>query len=403
MADITRGFKSVPDLTTQGIGVHPDADPLVVARPRVERPVPGIQWTGMVGRACAVIRLPRADKWNGKLMIGATPAVRSEYSLDLLLSDIVLQHGYAYAACDKGTPLLTLRNPERQITEWPECYYQLTQEALKAVQSTYGTKPSRVYISGVSNGGYVTRVMLERHPELFDGGVEWEGVMWSETGRHLLTYLPVYLENYPIYCNWRGDRTDSERHRAFEQLLDAGLHPLSEPHWSQYFMVYWIVSLWLYGRNLDPEWEPFRAEWSNEWLSDPTPLFYPWAERQSVLAERIRPIANSGQLTKPLLSVAGNWDCLVSYQHHAAAYSELVKSKGCGDFHRMYEINRGNHVEGFLRTEPGNQQPVHPFYEAAIHYLEEWVEQGSKPPSSGVYDDIRSFAGDIPLFTVKTS
>lgn len=399
MADMTPVFKHVVDLTTNGFGVHIDAEPLVVKRPRIDAAVPGLHWEGKVGAARALIRLPDAHLWNGKLMIGATPAVRSEYSLDLLLSDIVLQQGYAYAACDKGTPLLTLRDPHRRMTEWPACYHQLTEVATRAVVSTYGCAPNRTYISGISNGGYITRVMLEQYPELFDGGVEWEGVLWNPDGRHMLTCLPVYVEDYPVYCNWRGDRTHSERNRALDRLLEAGLHPSSEPYWSQYFMFYWLVSLWLYGRNLDVDWPAFKLDWSNDWLRDPSPLAYPWQARAENLAPRIREIANTGRVGKPLLSLAGNWDCLVSYRHHAAAYATLVQKAGCGGNHRLYEIDRGNHVDGLLRTDPGQQQPVHAYYEASLHYLENWVENKVMPPSSGLYGTIKSFAGELDLFT----
>lgn len=399
MADLTPFFTHVADLTTNGIGVHIDAEPLVLRRPRIDKPVPGVQWTGELGESRAVIRLPDLEQWNGKLMIGATPAVRSEFSLDLLLSDIVLQRGYAYAACDKGTPMFTLRNPHRQMSEWPACYKSLTEAATQAVAQTYGAKPRRTYISGVSNGGYITRVMLEKYPELFDGGVEWEGVMWRPDDRHLLTCLPVYVHDYPVYCNWRGDRTDSERSRALDRLLEAGLNPSSEPYWSQYFMLYWIVSLWLYGRNLDPEWSAFDLEWSNDWLQDPSPLVYPWKERVSELSPRIAKIANNGRLEKPLLSVAGNWDCLISYRYHAYGYATLVADAGFGDQHRMYEIDRGNHVDGLLRTEQGQQQAVHPYYEAALIFLEQWVEKGILPPDSGSYGRIDAFAKNLDLFT----
>ncbi|WP_211227370.1 tannase/feruloyl esterase family alpha/beta hydrolase [Alicyclobacillus contaminans] len=399
MEDNVPAFKPAEDLTTNGWGVDADAEPLVERRPRIERPIPGGWWTGTVGGSRAVVRLPEAALWNGKLMIGATPAVRNEFSLDLLLSDIALQRGYAYAACDKGTPGLVLRDPDRQMTEWPENYRQLTEFAKSAVRTHYGQPANKVYISGVSNGGYITRIMLERFPELFDGGVEWEGVLWQSEGRHLLTCLPVYVQQFPVYANWRGDSTSSERHAALEALLAAGLHPETEPYWPQYFMMYWLVSLWLYGRNLDPDWAPFAAPWDNRWLQDPSPLAYPWADRLDVLARRIEPIANTGHLTKPLLSVAGNWDCLVAFPHHAQAYARLVESRGAAHWHRLYEIERGNHVDGMLRGHRGRQQAVHPSYEAALHHLEAWVERGIVPPPSGRFGTVSAFAGDVTLYT----
>ncbi len=343
-----------------------------------------------------MVRLPDVSQWNGKLLIGGTPAVRNEFSLDWLLSDIVLQRGYAFASCDKATPGFTLRDPLRSMAEWEEAYIGLVDQARQLVGKYYGQDASRTYIAGVSNGGYVVRIMLERHPELFDGGVEWEGVFWHPEGRHLMTTLPVYVCDCPIYWNWRGDRTTSERNAALERLMAAGLAKESSPFWNDYFMIYWVVSLWLYGRSLDTGWKPFAAEWSNDWLRDPLAIAdYPWQERADQLTERIRPIANTGRLTKPLLSVAGNWDCLVPFVHHAAAYAELVRKQETADYHRMYEIEGGNHVDGLLRGGIHGQQPVQPYFEAALYHLEDWVERGVEPPVSGRYSTVVSFTDKV--------
>lgn len=157
-------------------------------------------------------------------------------------------------------------------------------------------------------------------------------------------------------------------------------------------MVYWVVSLWLYGRSFDPTWEPFSLPWSNEWLRDPSPLAdYPWQERLGIMAERIAPIANTGKLAKPMLSVAGNWDCLVPYRHHAAAYAEAVQKQGAGELHRLYEIQGGNHVDGMLRNSLQGQQPVQPYFEAALYHLEDWVERGKLPPVAGLYERVEDF------------
>ena len=392
----TSELLQVADLTTATSGAHPDAEALVYLAPKVTKQVPGTVWTGKVGNANAIVRMPHPDLWNGKLMVGGSPAVRSEYALDLLLSDIVLQQGYAFAACDKATPGLVLRDPARSMEEWTDSYGQLQEKALSLLSESYHRLPERIYISGVSNGGYITRRMLELHPDWYDGGVEWEGVLWHPETRHLLTLLPVCVEDYPVYANWRGDRTNQERNRAFERLQDAGLHPDSAPYWGTYFMTYWVVSLWLYGRNLDPEWEPFARDWSNGWLRDPSPLCgYPWEERREILAQRIAPISNTGKLEKPLLSVAGNWDCLVPFRHNAKAYEEMVLEAGSGQWHRLYEIEAGNHVDGLLRDNRGKQQPVLPYYEAALHHLEQWVEGGKLPPESGLYHSVTQFTPRI--------
>ncbi len=202
------------DLSTAGIGINEEALPLVYRKPYIMHKVPGRQLTGVIDNASCVMRFPEKDRWNGKMIIGATPAVRNAFSLDLLLSDIILQKGYAYAACDKATPGLTLRDSSRSMEEWLESYYKLTLEAGRKTVQSYGREADQIYITGVSNGGYVTRAMLERFPELYTGGVEWEGVLWAPKERHLLATLAEWVKAYPVYADLTGGTVQTEKWRC---------------------------------------------------------------------------------------------------------------------------------------------------------------------------------------------
>ena len=60
-----------------------------------------------------LLRLPK--EWNGKLVVGGASGTRSEFNGDLVISDYVLQKGYAYASQNKGTlnsRLASKSNPE---------------------------------------------------------------------------------------------------------------------------------------------------------------------------------------------------------------------------------------------------------------------------------------------------
>ena len=57
------------------------------------------------------------------------------------------------------------------------------------MQARYGHRPRHTYAVGTSNGGYQVRRAIETAPELFDGGVDWEGTFVDPQGPNLLTDL----------------------------------------------------------------------------------------------------------------------------------------------------------------------------------------------------------------------
>src|SRR3954464_1775533 len=76
-------------------------------------PIPGIQVDGSFPDTSTtntyhgwnhdsqfVLRFP--DKWNGKLVVTGAPGVRKQFAVDRLISDFVLDRGYAFASTDKG-------------------------------------------------------------------------------------------------------------------------------------------------------------------------------------------------------------------------------------------------------------------------------------------------------------
>lgn len=147
------------------------------------------------------------DHWNGGLVITGAPGIRKQYSLDVLISDYVLSEGFAYAAIDKGNSGNTFfqdsttpgKSPGDSIAEWNARVTQLAVAAKATVAQVYDQGPGHTYVTGISNGGYLTRWQLENHPELYDGGGDWEGTLFRSDGPNLFTYLPVALRSYPTY------------------------------------------------------------------------------------------------------------------------------------------------------------------------------------------------------------
>ncbi|MGH8968818.1 MAG: tannase/feruloyl esterase family alpha/beta hydrolase, partial [Actinomycetes bacterium] len=148
-----------------------------------------------------VIRLP--DDWNGKLVVTGAPGVRKQYANDFIISDWVLDRGYAFASTDKGNTGTGFyrdgATPAEAVLEWHQRVTELTLAAKRVVAQRYGHQPARTYMTGISNGGYLTRWQLEHHPKLFDGGVDWEGTLFLADGPNLFTYLPTALTHFPAY------------------------------------------------------------------------------------------------------------------------------------------------------------------------------------------------------------
>lgn len=153
-----------------------------------------------------VVRLP--DRWNGGLVVAGTPGNRAQFANDVIIADTVLAKGYAYAATDKGNTGPDFwkdgAQPGDAVAEWHERLTELARAAKAVTGQVYGKKAKTVLVTGLSNGGYLTRYQLENHPGLYDGGVDAEGNLFTADGPNLFTYLPTLLREYPRYRDGSG-------------------------------------------------------------------------------------------------------------------------------------------------------------------------------------------------------
>src|SRR5882762_5778643 len=194
-------------------------------RTPVTKAVPGLQLNARIvsdpaGQARFLLRLP--NDWNGRLVVAGASGTRSEFNGDFAWSDYVVQQGYAYASQNKGVlnlqfttaadPLACWLNPASALyahfydndpgqpfTRWAEFMVKAGHLAREGAKAAYGQPPRYIYAVGTSNGGYQVRRAIETAPDLFDGGVDWEGTFVDEHAPNLLTDLPAAVLNFPDY------------------------------------------------------------------------------------------------------------------------------------------------------------------------------------------------------------
>ncbi len=398
------------DLTTAGLVLtgHTDASDWITLHAsgtRNPRGVPGIQidgyfpdtstfngYHGWNHDAQFVMRFP--NNWNGKLVITGAPGVRRQYSLDFLVSDWVLARGYAFASSDKGNSGTSFYRdgaaPGDAVVEWHQRVTELTLAAQDAVRQRYGRAPERTYMTGISNGGYLTRWALEKHPELYDGGVDWEGTLFRAEGPNLFTYLPTALKHYPDYL-----ATGSQS--AYDAMIAAGFPQGSEFLWEHHYAVYWDLTQRTYREEFDPDYDGATAA-GTPFCQSGLPACdadYNYSERPQTVHDAVARVSLTGKIGKPMLTLHGTLDTLLPISTDSDVYTQLVRKAGRSHLHRYYVVEDGNHVDSLYDEFPDKLRPILPCYRRAFEALEAWVESRGRvqPPDSQFIP--RPASGDI--------
>ncbi len=423
--DTTPQNNSIPGLPA--FAFTPQTDRAVIApdalnRTPITRVVPGVQINGRIasdpqGEARFLLRLP--DDWNGRLVVAGASGTRSEFNGDFAWSDYVVQKGYAYASQNKGIlnlffpatgaadPLACRLNPSsllfvhfydndpgEEFSRWAGFMAEAARLARRALEAHSGAGPRATYAVGTSNGGYQVRRAVESYPELFDGGVDWEGTFVDSERPNLLTDLPPAILNFPDYVASGHDSNST----AAKNIRGAAYPPdivanATSSLWTNYSNSFWEVTQCQWQKRLDPTYDTYGAG---------TGTYNYWARRSvSEVGANLASFATTGRIQRPLITVAGTMDALLPIDHHARAYARVVEAAqlarqgndggGRDASYRLYEVQNGNHIETYksppqLATPPAGTFPelefIEPHAQKAFDLLVGAVEHGAALPPS---------------------
>ncbi len=327
-----------------------------------------------------VLRIP--DDWNGGLVVTGAPGNRKQYASDFLISDFVVAQGFAYASTDKGNNSPDFyrdgEQPADAVAEWHDRVTQLAIAAKDTLRERYGSAPERTYMAGISNGGYLVRWQLENRPDLYDGGVDWEGTLFTPDGPNLFTYLPTAVR----YTLGQADAED---------MYAAGFARGSESLWPYHQQVYWGLTQKVYRAEFDPAYDqtcpgatagttlpeilapcPSDARY-DAWFADPA---------SQPVHDALARISLTGEIEKPLLTLHGTLDTLLPISTDSDVYTEMIADQHRDRLHRYYRIEGGNHVDSLVGLDPQRLRPMLPCFRTAFDALTAWVEDREKPPAS---------------------
>jgi hypothetical protein len=411
----TPGDNSLPGLPAFAFTPQTDRAtiaPVAANRTPITRVVPGLQIDARIaadplGQGRFLLRLP--NDWNGKLVVAGASGTRSEFNGDFAWSDYVVQQGYAYASQNKGTLNLFLttaadplgcrlnpvtpvyvhfydNDPGQEFTRWTDFMLAAAEIARDGVKAGYGKSPRYTYAVGTSNGGYQVRRAMETAPKLFDGGVDWEGTFIDAQPPNLLTDLPPAVLNFPDYVasGYNAGSTAAKNIQAAGYAPDIvnpdPATPTTKSLWQNYSNSFWEVTQCQWQKRFDPTYDTYGSGTGT----------YNYVSRlsKSDVGAQVAAPANSGQIQRPLITVAGTMDSLLPIDHHARAYARKVQAALDAAAHgadkkrpayRLYEVQNGNHIETFQTAFP-QLELIEPHAQRAFDLLVQQVERGVALP-----------------------
>jgi pimeloyl-ACP methyl ester carboxylesterase len=349
------------------------------------------------------IALP--DAWNGKMVIFSRGFSGTELTTGSF-KPAALDKGYAFAASDEGWNRRTIASrPQDTYEESGQRIWELTRYAHQVIESHYGRPPTRTLIMGGSNGGHHTKWMVERYPDLYDGGVAGYGFnsQVSQWGS-----IATALRHYDVIAP-RID--DIVARRAAEPRWDPARAPLAPPLTAEQLRalqaIYDIPAALTNGFRFNVgRWPGSEAQWKSQhdalvgYLRDSMPRFdetfnpnggaltddelKQWDPSRSPahVQTELRKLDLSGDLRRPIVIMHGAADSIVSpgeSEGYRALVAKRLGRKTADTVLAVYYIPGMGHGGAEYNNLIAAQIDV---LEAWIEFRESRGRRGAPPPAT---------------------
>ncbi|OQC19371.1 MAG: Prolyl oligopeptidase family protein [Planctomycetes bacterium ADurb.Bin069] len=331
----------------------------------------GMQASGSLYRIC----MPPAAAYNGRLIIWAhgyqdagEPIAIPEDQMrfgDYYLPELMTSLGFAFATNSYSKTGLAVRQGVADILDLVEIFKELRGEPLK------------IYVTGASEGGLITTLLVEGHPAVFTGGLaacgpigDWEFQMkYFGDGRALFEYFfPGLIPGDPfdpapdVVASWPARYAgivqpavlDPAHRGALEQLARcANLQVDPEDFLGSAevcvrdFLRYSVVNLTdaaatLGGFPFDNVATRYTGSEDDDALNAGVVRV---AADAAALAEIRAGYSTTGALQRPLLTIHTLYDSQVPFEHHVM-YTEKCRLQGTEEtFHYGFAVERFGHCE----------------------------------------------------------
>lgn len=326
----------------------------------------GAQSSGAVYRIC----MPALTAWNGDLLVYAhgyvafnQPIAIPEDQLTIPngpnIPDLMNRLGFAFAVTSYSTNGLAVKQALPDLVDLVALFTQ-----------KYG-KPRHVYLGGVSEGGVITALAVEKYPAVFDGGIAACGPVgdfakqinyWGDFRLMFDYFFPGVLPPEPfavpnsLIQNWdstyvaKVKQALAARPQATAQLIRVTKAPFDpfDPTtieetvqgllWYNVFATNDGIQK-LGGLPFDNTHRIYLGSSNDLRLNRSVPRF---SAAPAALAEIAQSYRTTGRLQKPLVTLHTTGDPIVPYWHETLYYAK-TKAAGAGALHTNIPVLRYGH------------------------------------------------------------